>query len=91
MGSIAIADQSGATAGVPVVARRLFVAWQDPATRNVTPVGRLDRQTPNGEVAYEFRYPVPRRSSSGSGRSSDSPNSDVRIGRRSSFRSSRTA
>lgn len=35
---------------------RLYVAWQDPTSRAIEPVGRLDRNGSDGDAAYEFRY-----------------------------------
>lgn len=35
---------------------RLFVAWQDPDTRAMHPVGRLDRVERNGQTIYSFAY-----------------------------------
>lgn len=36
--------------------RRLFVAWQNPRTRTIAPVGCLARAGENGDRQYEFRY-----------------------------------
>ena len=35
---------------------RLYVAWQDPDSRSVEPVGRLDRVHDGATTGYEFRY-----------------------------------
>jgi len=36
--------------------RRLFVAWQDPETRSITPVGCLTRRQGSDGETFEFRY-----------------------------------
>lgn len=54
MRSIVLAEND--VAARPHGSRRLFVAWQDPGTRAIIPVGFLSREdTPDGE-AFEFRY-----------------------------------
>jgi len=35
---------------------RLYVAWQNPDTRSVEPVGRLDRLMTDGTALYEYAY-----------------------------------
>jgi uncharacterized protein YegP (UPF0339 family) len=54
MSSPALADR-----GIPPRAgdvRRLFVAWQDPDTRSITPVGRLTRRRGSDGDTFEFHY-----------------------------------
>src|SRR5688572_26595580 len=36
--------------------RRLFVAWQDPASRAIEPVGVLSRRVDGDEPIFEYRY-----------------------------------
>jgi hypothetical protein len=55
MGSTTLADP-GASAHAPPTPCRLYVAWQDPASRAIVPVGRLSRYVSNGDITYEYRY-----------------------------------
>ncbi len=53
MSSIALVEPYASSA---VDRARLYVSWQDPESRSIEPVGRLDRVAPEGEVVHEFRY-----------------------------------
>lgn len=55
MGSTALADHGGPAARSDPSTSRLLIAWQDPASRRITPVARLERRS-DGEDTYEFRY-----------------------------------
>jgi two-component system nitrate/nitrite response regulator NarL len=54
MSSTAVADHGVAPRAGGL--RRLFVAWQDPETRSITPVGCLTRRQRNNGESYEFHY-----------------------------------
>jgi hypothetical protein len=55
MGSTTIVDPA-ATSRAPTAIQRLYVAWQDPTSRAMVPVGRLDRLVTDGNDGHEFRY-----------------------------------
>ncbi|HUP71393.1 MAG TPA: HIRAN domain-containing protein [Acidimicrobiales bacterium] len=55
MGSTPLADPA-ASARVPSNPCRLYVAWQDPVSREIVPVGCLSRDTSNGGLTYEYAY-----------------------------------
>ena len=54
MRSTALAESAPA-AGLVAPGRRVFVAWQNPETREITPVAMLQRLA-DGEARFEFRY-----------------------------------
>lgn len=51
MASTRVSDLAQQRDGQPV--RRLYVAWQDPASREISPIGALTRQE---DGTYEYRY-----------------------------------
>ena len=55
MGSdVALDERAPAASGTGT--RILFLAWQNPDSRLITPVGRLRVLTHNGSLSFEFRY-----------------------------------
>lgn len=55
MGS-SVALQERAPAARPVPLRTLYVAWQDPGTHRILPVGRLRIVSADDSICFEFRY-----------------------------------